>query len=115
MKTATAVGIAVTMDRSCFEPLLRLTSLWLFGIDIITDATGTKNRDRTYDLRDMSPLLYQLSYFGIIRWAVSVHAREPNLAGGLSSKLDSVHTIIGKSSFFRVMVTLPGFEPGLST
>lgn len=26
---------------------------------------GTKNRNRTYDRRDMSPLLYQLSYLGI--------------------------------------------------
>ena len=39
-KSLGAIGIAVTMGRSCFEPLLRLTSLWLFGIDIITDATG---------------------------------------------------------------------------
>ena len=45
-----AGGIAVTMGRSCFEPLLRLTSLWLFGIDIIIDATGVKNRDRTCDI-----------------------------------------------------------------
>ena len=57
-------GNAENIARRCFEPPLE-TSLWLFGIDIITDASGSPGRARTADILVNSQSLYLLSYRGI--------------------------------------------------
>ena len=56
----------------------------------------------------------QLNY-GAILGAVSVHAQEPILSGGLSSELDLANTIIGKILLFRVMAASTGIEPAISS
>ena len=69
---------------------------------------GNENRNqRLVPMGGIEPPTYdlwgrrsnQLSYTGI-KWAVSVHAREPNQMIGLSSKLDFIDTIISKILLF---------------
>ena len=58
------IGKAENIARRHFELSLE-TSLWLFGIDIITDASGSRGRTWTCDPLVNSQLLYLLSYTGI--------------------------------------------------
>ena len=51
-------------------------------------ASGTKNRDRTCDRRDMSPKLYQLSYLGIYGSANGIRTRVVHVKGGCLRPLD---------------------------